>query len=127
MRIVFSWKTNVNLREDAILSALLLVFLLCGFGGLFHFLAGDEGNCLLPNSRFAKFPSPAIYLKIWKALYSNGWLVGRNTFDILMLLWPWKMLKLSVGPSVSTVCFCNVLDWTGLDWTLLTPWNPKKI
>ena len=43
--------------------------------------------------------------------------VERNTFDILMLLWPWKMLKLSVGPSVGTDCFCNVLDWTGLDWT----------
>ena len=32
-----------------------------------------------------------------------------------MLLWPLKMLKLSVGQSVST--FCNVLDWTGLDLT----------
>ena len=42
-------KTNVYLGEDAILSALLLVFLLCGFGGLFHFLAGDEGNCLFLN------------------------------------------------------------------------------
>ena len=27
------------------------------------------------------------------------------------------MLELSVSPSVSTDCFCNVLDWTGLDLT----------
>ena len=27
---------------------------------------------LMPNSRFAKLPSPAIDWKIWKALYSHG-------------------------------------------------------
>ena len=32
---------------------------------------------LLPNSRFAKLPSPAIDWKIWKALYSHGWSVLR--------------------------------------------------
>ena len=48
------------------------------------------------------------------------WLVGRlcvTVATVLMLLWPWKMLKLSVGPSVGTDCFCYVLDWTELDWT----------
>ena len=29
-------------------------------------------NSNLPNSRFAKLPSPAIDWKIWKALYSRG-------------------------------------------------------
>ena len=33
-----------------------------------------KGMAVLPNSRFAKLPSPAIDLKIWKALYSHGWL-----------------------------------------------------
>ena len=31
---------------------------------------------ILPSSRFAKLPSPAIDLKIWKALYSRGWVFG---------------------------------------------------
>ena len=61
---------------------------------------------IFPNSRFAKLPSPAIDWKIWKALYSHGSLFGRHTFDILMLLWPLKMLSFN---------FCNVLDWTMVD------------
>ena len=37
------------------------------------------------------------------------WSFGcRHTYDIVMLLWPLKML---------TFNFCNVLDWTGLDLT----------
>ena len=39
--------------------------------------------------------------------------VCRHTFEILMLLWPLKMLSFN---------FSNVLDWTGLDWTFLAPW-----
>ena len=72
----------------------------------------------LPNSRFTKLPSPAIDWKIWKALYSRGWLFGWSyvtVATVLMLLWPLKMLSFD---------FCNVLDWTGLDLTyLLTYWT----
>ena len=46
---------------------------------------------LLPNSRFAKLPSPGIDWKIWKALYSHGCLViclfvchGRDSSDVTL-------------------------------------------
>ena len=48
-------------------------------------------------------------------VHSFGWSCITVT-TVLMLLWHWKMLKLSVGPSVGTDCFCNVLDWTGPYW-----------
>ena len=40
-------------------------------------------------------PSPAIDLKIWKALYLRGCLSAVMLATALMLLWPFKMLKLS--------------------------------
>ena len=52
-----------------------------------------------------------------------AWLFGlsfvrHHTFDILRLLWPLKMLKLSVGPSVGrSVLTVSVMYWTGLDLT----------
>ena len=59
---------------------------------------------LLPNSRFPKLPSPAIAidLKIWKALYSRGWLV----------CWLFGRLLLH---------FCALVRWL-VGWSVLTDW-----
>ena len=45
--------------------------------------------CLLPYSRLAILPSPAIDWKIWKALYLRGCLVvchGRDSSDVTLAL-----------------------------------------
>ena len=85
----------------------------------FNLECQDFFNCQTPD-----LPNFRVQLSIGKSgrLYDCvvvcwvGWL-WVTVATVLMLLWPLKMLKLSVGPSVGTDCFCNVLDWTGLDWT----------
>ena len=70
----------------------------------------------LPNSPVQQLigKSGRLYIRVVVCLF--GCLCD-TVATVLMLLWPLKMLKLSVGPSVGTDCFCNVLDWTGLDLT----------
>ena len=59
---------------------------------------------LLPYSRLAILPSPAIDWKIWKALYSRGcsvgWLVvchGRDSSDVTLALEDAQVVRRSVG------------------------------
>ena len=119
---IIVWMNGLHQNLSVILRYNISVF--SGPQNCLSCFADNISNCRTPDWQSSPVQlligkSGRLYIRVVVCLV--GWLYV-TVATVLMLLWPWKMLKLSVGPSVGTDCFCNVLDWTGLDWTLLAPW-----